>query len=547
MKRASGNLTEGIDLGSILLTLALLLEILAVAFGSLMPLTLVRSWATVRDALQAGLSLEIHPPIWATLSERLLTFLPMGLLAFLQMDRLGRRPVLLSVALTALVALAIEVAQATIIGRHPRLSDFLLATIFGCMGAAIGQALRYAMDKTSLAGRRRRSFSESVAVISVGSDRIWRWGLAGAVALCNAATLAILTTTHSGLGIAGWDCSYPLLVGNELTKERPWLGQLRGLAIYDRALDDTVIQQLSRLPMTADSSAARREAGARIVYAFDTANGSSIPNLGLADAADGMAARIDGSALWTIAGGAIDIRGPIVIQSNAPPKDLCQRILLSRSLTIEVELASANLSQVGPARIVSISYDTLQRDVTLGQESGVLDLRVRTPRRGPNGESLPIRTADGTVTGSWQHVLATYRNDVPQIFIDGHPAIASPDAHKLLLTDEGKLVPVAQITGFFYLAAAAASAVLLVGRSFPTMLLLGISAAAATPLLYAIALEAWRGYRFDWWHFGAAVVASSLGVVIGRSVVHHCGRQVSVADAGTHNDGTDRLDPAAHG
>ena len=71
MKRAGGNATDGIDLGSVLLSLTLLLEILAVAFGSLMPLTLVDSWATVWDALQAGLSLEIHPPIWATLSSRL--------------------------------------------------------------------------------------------------------------------------------------------------------------------------------------------------------------------------------------------------------------------------------------------------------------------------------------------------------------------------------------------------------------------------------------------------------------------------------------------
>ncbi|MGE0117984.1 MAG: hypothetical protein AB7S71_21920 [Dongiaceae bacterium] len=536
MERASGKAIEGIDLGSALLSLTLLLEILAVAFGSLMPLTLVDSWATVWDALQTGLSLEIHPPIWATLSERLLTFLPMGLLAYLQMDRLGRRPLLASAVLVALVALAIEVVQATIVGRHPRLSDFLLATLFGCAGAAIGRALQYAMDRVGPAGRPHGSDAESAAPISAEAGRMLRWGLIGAIVLCNATILGILTITHSGLSIAGWDCRYPLLVGNELTQERPWLGKLRGLAIYDRVPDDAVIRQLSRLPMTADNSAVRRQAGAQIVYAFDAAHGSRLPNLGLAKS-DDLSARIEGPPLWTIAGGVLDIRGPLLIRSNAPPKTLCEQILRSQALAVEVEFAAASSAQAGPARIVSLSTDIQQRNFTLGQENGKLDLRVRTPRRGLNGMSLPMQTAEGSVVGSWQHVLATYDKSRSEIFIDGEPAIVDSDAHTLLLVDEGRLVPVDEIAGFLYFVAGTAAALLLVGRSFTAAWLLGFSAAATAPLLYVIALGDWYGYGFDWTHLATAVIASCFASIVVRTIVRFCSRSHRTQTLGTRVGG----------
>jgi hypothetical protein len=242
-----------------------------------------------------------------------------------------------------------------------------------------------------------------------------------------------------------------------------------------------------------------------------------------------------------IAGGAIDIRGPLLIRSNAPPRALCEQILRSQAFAIEVEFATANSAQAGPARIVSMSTDIQQRNFTLGQENGKLDLRVRTPRRGINGMSFPMQTAESSVTGGWQHVLAIYDKSRPEIFIDGEPAIVTGDAHKLLLVDEGRLVPVGEFAGFLYFVAGAAAALLLVGRSFLAASLLGFSTAAAAPLLYTIALDDWYGYGFDWTHFATAVIASCFGGIVVRAVVRFCSRPHWMETSGTAGLDSQRL------
>ena len=40
-----------------------------------------------------------------------------------------------------------------------------------------------------------------------------------------------------------WDNDYALALGNEMTGDRPWLGTYHMVAIFDRALDQTEINQ----------------------------------------------------------------------------------------------------------------------------------------------------------------------------------------------------------------------------------------------------------------------------------------------------------------
>jgi hypothetical protein len=51
-----------------------------------------------------------------------------------------------------------------------------------------------------------------------------------------------LLFTRTG-ATTNWDATYPLLVANERTNDRAWLGELHLVAVYDRALDAGEVEQ----------------------------------------------------------------------------------------------------------------------------------------------------------------------------------------------------------------------------------------------------------------------------------------------------------------
>ncbi len=80
----------------------------------------------------------------------------------------------------------------------------------------------------------------------------------------------------------------------------------------------------------------------------------------------------------------LEFRHPGIAYTKAAPKWLKTAISQS-SLRIDLVVRSANAHQAGPARIMTISRDTLLRNLTVGQESADLTVRLRTPDTNLNG------------------------------------------------------------------------------------------------------------------------------------------------------------------
>lgn len=94
------------------------------------------------------------------------------------------------------------------------------------------------------------------------------------------------------------------------------------------------------------------------------------------------------------------------MKSDRPAKKIQQSIVQSKELSIEAWVKPANDNQSGPARIVSISSDTSNRNVTLGQAANAWEVRLRTKSTSVNG-TPPIVSASGTCSTELVHVVYT--------------------------------------------------------------------------------------------------------------------------------------------
>ncbi|MFT5464943.1 MAG: hypothetical protein ACI8UO_000029 [Verrucomicrobiales bacterium] len=83
--------------------------------------------------------------------------------------------------------------------------------------------------------------------------------------------------------------------------------------------------------------------------------------------------------------GTLEIHEPTIIQSDGPATKIIESIRGSGQLTIEAWVKPAIANQGGPARIVTLSKHSTERNFTLGQDEGRADARLRSSRTDPNG------------------------------------------------------------------------------------------------------------------------------------------------------------------
>ncbi len=104
--------------------------------------------------------------------------------------------------------------------------------------------------------------------------------------------------------------------------------------------------------------------------------------------------------------GSLEIRKGTMIRSENSPEGLISAVKRSGEITIEAWLHPANATQDGPARIVTLSRNTTERNFTLGQEKNLFDVRLRTSRSSNNGipsTGTPARSLAARLT----HVVFT--------------------------------------------------------------------------------------------------------------------------------------------
>jgi hypothetical protein len=113
-----------------------------------------------------------------------------------------------------------------------------------------------------------------------------------------------------------------------------------------------------------------------------------------------------GIVTWLNNRNGISIASGSIIRSAGPAAKLHAEILRNRAFTYEIWCKPANTTQSGPARMVSYSIDTGNRNFTIGQQADSIVLRLRTTLTNQQGN--PSITLGGLATTNESHFMVTY-------------------------------------------------------------------------------------------------------------------------------------------
>lgn len=100
---------------------------------------------------------------------------------------------------------------------------------------------------------------------------------------------------------------------------------------------------------------------------------------------------------------------------------ISRAVRATNALTVELSFKALTDDARGPARILTLSRDTGQRNLTIGQERDRLVLRLRTSQTNDNG--LPQIDLGPIQPGSDRHLLLTFKQGRLNVWLDGQPAL----------------------------------------------------------------------------------------------------------------------------
>jgi PKD repeat protein len=133
----------------------------------------------------------------------------------------------------------------------------------------------------------------------------------------------------------------------------------------------------------------------------------------------------EGAEIEWLLGGGISIQAPSLIVSSSPASDLTSALMDTDEITIETWICPASKEQNGPARIVTLSTDTLERNFTLAQglwddqPSALYDVRLRTTDTNTNGRPSVSCPPDSLIDELSHVVFTREAGGLCRFFING--------------------------------------------------------------------------------------------------------------------------------
>lgn len=147
--------------------------------------------------------------------------------------------------------------------------------------------------------------------------------------------------------------------------------------------------------------------GLQAFYTFESAAGGKIRDESGRSAID---LKIETPKTVHASNATLQFQGDGRVSSPAAAKKLIDPIRKTNALSVEVWCTPVNTKQNGPARLLTISKDSVNRNLTVGQDGDKFDVRLRTTKTSANG--IPsVASPAKTVTPKLTHVVYTHAAD----------------------------------------------------------------------------------------------------------------------------------------
>jgi glycopeptide antibiotics resistance protein len=332
-------------------------------------------------------------------------FIPCGVLLYCALES-SEHPKTLKICLATLcgacISFIIELCQ-VFVSRYPSAFDVLSNTIGTGCGAVLSAL-----------------WPRPVAVLA---DSFWEKAERSRIALClvvlYGALPFILSVSQSLAPFRIWDSRFSFQIGNEATLDKPWLGKIYLVALYNRALPEDEVSKNFYQGFASAASKKRASEGLIALYTFSERRGDIVHDMsGFKKPLDLIILPQD-RVRWLESSDGIEILQPAILRSQQPGTKLVSAVSANGELSIEVWLTPDNTVQDGAARIVSLSADRTTRNFTLGQAGANIEFRVRTPVSITNRSPLVLGSENAFSTLERSHIVATYKDGVERLYLNG--------------------------------------------------------------------------------------------------------------------------------
>ncbi|MFT5247203.1 MAG: hypothetical protein ACI943_001952, partial [Gammaproteobacteria bacterium] len=154
-------------------------------------------------------------------------------------------------------------------------------------------------------------------------------------------------------------------------------------------------------------SAAQRITDALVsLYTFHEGAGSTVHDMSGFQAAEDLTIEDVSRVSW-LAGGGLSVDGNTIIKTSSPAFKQFNALSPSLEMSFEFWVTQEEDNQTGPARIMTMSANTNERNYTIGQENYDYIARLRTSNAGGDDNGAPDSDSDINIDEDLQHFVYT--------------------------------------------------------------------------------------------------------------------------------------------